>query len=564
MKRRRTNNKMAWIVACGFFCLFLICMLVMTYKVKQDVEADYLEEVNEILDRSSNLIVGNAEEFNDSNLLYDKNNQLTEEFKKKIEKIIKSFVNNTDQYLLIDIGVSDYSGNLLVDATEESMLYQKIDIRTGSNVSDFQDVNDLSYLEIDFNDYFSDAEISEVFSYYEKDRIKRAQETGRYYDFTIYYDQKTNKMVYFTINEREERPIPNTKTSNSVKLKTVFQWIGEDYIPPKTLDTQNIYEQTGGDITSLFYYPHLKFGEANYDEWKNDVMLHDFQEERNASYVSDTYEYDNDFSIRYSVRVNYRIHSWQAAVDSLKGMYVYSAIIMGICLIIVLSFMGQVYRKKEGLEETRRDFTNAIAHEFKTPLTIVRGLVENMEEEESEEEKAFYQRAIVEQTEIMDKLVQEIVLISKLDSEKFQLQKNSISVYSLIEEQMRKLECLVLEKKLKVRYQMNEDFVIEGDRLYLAKAFFNLLENAVSYNKEKGTISISIEKNRCLIENTADLISEEDLPHLCEMFFRGDKSRNTEGNHRGLGLYLSKRIFDMHDIQLAIENTEVGVRVIVS
>lgn len=564
MKRRRSNNKMEWIVGCGFLCLFLICMLMMTYKVKQDMEEDYLEEVNEILDRSSKLIGGNAEEFNDSNLLYDKNNQLTKEFKKKIEKIIKSFVNNTDPYLLIDIGVFDHSGNLLIDATEESMLYQEIDIRTGSNVSNFLDANDLSYLEIDFNDYFSDDEISEIFSYYEKDRIKRAQETGRYYDFTIYYNQKTDKMVYFTINEREERPIPNTRTSTSVKLKTVFHWMSEDYIPPKTLDTQNIYDQIGGDITSLFYYPHLKFGEANYDEWKNNAILHDFQEKRNASYVSDTYVYDNDFCINYSVRVNYRIHSWQAAVDSLMGIYVYSAIIMGICLIIVLLFMGQVYRKKEGLEETRRDFTNAIAHEFKTPLTIVRGLVENMEEEESEEEKAFYQRAIVEQTEIMDKLVQEMVLISKLDSEKFQLQKNTISICSLIEEQMRKLECPVLEKKLQVRYQMNEDFVVEGDRLYLSKAFFNLLENAVSYNKEKGNLLIYIEKNRCMIENTADLISEEDLPHLCEMFFRGDKSRNTVGNHRGLGLYLSKRIFDMHDIKLKIENTDQGVRVIVS
>ena len=108
---------------------------------------------------------------------------------------------------------------------------------------------------------------------------------------------------------------------------------------------------------------------------------------------------------------------------------------------------------------------------------------------------------------------------------------------------------------------MNEDFVMEGDRSYLAKAFFTLLENAVFYNKEEGNLSICIEKNRCVIENTADPISEEDLPHVCEMFFRGDKSRNTEGNHRGLGLYLSKRIFDMHDVKMKVENADQGVRV---
>ena len=84
----------------------------------------------------------------------------------------------------------------------------------------------------------------------------------------------------------------------------------------------------------------------------------------------------------------------------------------------------------------------------------------------------------------------------------------------------------------------------------------------MAYNKIDGRILIHTESDQCIIENTADPISEEDLPHVCDMFFTGNKSRNKEQNHKGLGLYLVKRIFEMHKIELKVENGDAGVRTV--
>lgn len=78
-----------------------------------------------------------------------------------------------------------------------------------------------------------------------------------------------------------------------------------------------------------------------------------------------------------------------------------------------------------------------------------------------------------------------------------------------------------------------------------------------------GEIRIHIKKDSCTIENTADAIKKEDLPHVCDMFFTSNKSRKSDINHKGLGLYLAKRIFEMHKLDMKIENSELGVMVTV-
>lgn len=154
-----------------------------------------------------------------------------------------------------------------------------------------------------------------------------------------------------------------------------------------------------------------------------------------------------------------------------------------------------------------------------------------------------------------------MIFISKLDNDKIKLRQESFTAILVMEEQMAKLKTLIEEKNLQVEYWKQEDFMLTGDRIYLEKAFFNILENAVSYNKTNGEIRIHVKKDSCTIENTADGIREEDLPHVCDMFFTSNKSRKSDLNHKGLGLYLAKRIFEMHKLNMKIENTQLGVKV---
>ena len=223
--------------------------------------------------------------------------------------------------------------------------------------------------------------------------------------------------------------------------------------------------------------------------------------------------------------------------------------------------IDQTYKKREALEENRRDFTNAMAHELKTPLGIIRGFAENLLEQVKEEKREYYLQQIIGQTEKMDKLAAEMITLSRMDSEKLVLRREKISLTALIQEELKELPAMTSKKQIEVRCETEEDLILQGDREYLGKALRNLLVNAVMYNRMNGQIRITVAARSCTIENTGTPLSEEQLEHAFEMFYRGDESRN--GNHTGLGLYLAKRILTLQGLSLDIENTQDGVRAVI-
>ncbi len=92
---------------------------------------------------------------------------------------------------------------------------------------------------------------------------------------------------------------------------------------------------------------------------------------------------------------------------------------------------------------------------------------------------------------------------------------------------------------------------------------WNLLSNAVDYNVDGGRIVIRVEMDRCVVENTGKPLGEDQLAHVFDMFYTGDKSRSKKNGHMGMGLFLAKKVFGLHGLDLTIENMEDGVRVIV-
>ena len=74
-----------------------------------------------------------------------------------------------------------------------------------------------------------------------------------------------------------------------------------------------------------------------------------------------------------------------------------------------------------------------------------------------------------------------------------------------------------------------------------------------------GFIKITIDKDQFRIENSGVKIGEDELPHVFDMFYTSDKSRNFSDKHMGLGLYLAKKIFELHKMNIVVANTEVGV-----
>lgn len=333
-------------------------------------------------------------------------------------------------------------------------------------------------------------------------------------------------------------------------------------------------------------FPYLaRSGYSQWQRWSESSYLSDFErrltfsqddiERTITEYSKDSYEIqtqdrlytciwtdtEESFQPASYLELRFESHPWLAAMDYLKYVYVMGLVLMIVCIAKSLYVTNQVYQQRAALEEMRRDFTNAMAHELKTPLSIIRGFAENLQEHHMENKRDYYLAQIIGQTEELDRLVTEMIAVSRMDSEELVLPKESVSIYALIREQIERLQPMIAEKNIQVQYACDEDFVVVGDPGYLAKAIGNLVSNAVSYNIENGSIRIQTDARRCGIKNTSPPLTEEQLAHAFDMFYSGDKSRNSKDKHMGLGLFLAKKILALHDLNISLENTQTGVQV---
>lgn len=341
-----------------------------------------------------------------------------------------------------------------------------------------------------------------------------------------------------------------------------------------------VYDETGALLAKS--ENTIGASKNSMDEWDKSIFPHDFPEQtdlsewsyagaaeessswlRTSSVVRLGCEPDSEFN-RY-IEAHMESYPWLAAFAHMKYLYAAGFVLILACMIKIIYSANRLYDQQEALEETRRDFINAIAHELKTPLGIIRNFAENLLEHTMEEKRDYYLTQIVGQTEEMDRLAGEMILVSRMDSENLVLQRETVSFDELIWEQLNRLKPVIEEKKLEVELQKEQDFRLEGDKDYLAKAVWNLLSNAAAYNVPEGRILITLKEKSCAIENTGFPLSEEQLKRSFELFYSGNKSRSAkDGKHMGMGLYLAEKIFSRHGLSVALENTKIGVKATIS
>ena len=363
------------------------------------------------------------------------------------------------------------------------------------------------------------------------------------------------------------------KTFYETDSKIVWEWANpEGEGQPEKGEVQDIFPVV---------FPYMNAYE-DWHKWSSSAYLHGFpkygdftwkkgQESPDIKVDSDLLYYKSSYPLKVGpidnplayLEIRMEVCPWAAALNYMKYAYLAGIVLTLACMFLVLYVFNQTDQRQKALEQTRRDITNAMAHELKTPLGIIRNFAENLLEHTMEEKREYYLSQIIGQTEEMDHLVVEMIGISKLDSEELVLKKESVSLAELVHEQMERFEPLIREKNLQIQYLQTTDFLIDGDREYLAKAIWNLLSNAVDYNVPKGRIRINIEKERCCIENTGTPLEEEQLCHVFDLFYTGDKRRDKQEKHRGLGLFLAKKIFTLHHMGLALENTDDGIQAVI-
>lgn len=217
-------------------------------------------------------------------------------------------------------------------------------------------------------------------------------------------------------------------------------------------------------------------------------------------------------------------------------------------------------QKDRDQEEKRREFIATISHELKSPITAVSGQLEGMIYGIGNyKDRDKYLRQSHQIMKEMEKLVFEILDISQLESFQFTPNLQKLNLSALVQKNLESFHYFRNEENIKFDTLIEPDLFIEADEKLITKAVANVISNAVKYCEVAGTVTTTLQRADAThisltISNSGSYIEESLLAKIFEPFYRVEKSRNRKTGGSGLGLFIVKKILDMHHVQYSITN----------
>lgn len=224
--------------------------------------------------------------------------------------------------------------------------------------------------------------------------------------------------------------------------------------------------------------------------------------------------------------------------------------------------LEQQRAETELAEQKRDELILYLAHDLKTPLTSVIGylsiLNENKEMNRSQREQCI--RVGLEKAMRLEKLINEFFEITRFRQSDITLSKTNIDLHYMLIQLVDEFTPQLQSSHVEIEILMTEDVQIRGDANYLARAFQNVLKNAVAYSDKGSVITILVlyQKENAIIKvsNIGDIILPEQQAHIFEKFYRADEARQGNTGGAGLGLAIAKNIIVLHGGTIAVESKE--------
>lgn len=257
-----------------------------------------------------------------------------------------------------------------------------------------------------------------------------------------------------------------------------------------------------------------------------------------------------------AVLVSYAAEGYplKALLPVLIPVWAFSLVLALFCAAVLSYALLRVWRRQERVEQVRRETTAALAHELKTPLSVLSATAELLGDRLAPEKQAHYLSVIQAQARRMDDSVRQMLELSRLENGVQALRRTEFSLTELAQERLQ--AALPTESSLRTEITAEGELTVCADRALLARALDAILENAVQHTPEGGSIIVRLADGICAVTNTGEAIPAEALPHLWEAYYQADPSRSTRGS--GLGLSIAKTVFDLHGYACGAENTENG------
>lgn len=226
---------------------------------------------------------------------------------------------------------------------------------------------------------------------------------------------------------------------------------------------------------------------------------------------------------------------------------------------LVFSYLSYARAKSVyDMYEYRRKMTDALAHDLKTPLSVISAYAENLREDVNSGKRTYYSDRIIESVGNMNRLIDNTLSFSKITGGKLRLKTERLDIGALAREICEEQTELFERRQITVLPDVKVRFIRECDRELMRQALSNLIAN-VAFHAEEGTVaSVTSSEDSLVIENrTDDTIT--DVSRLCEPFVKGDASRGDKGS--GLGLAVAKEDLEAMGFKLSIECIDGTFRV---
>ena len=234
--------------------------------------------------------------------------------------------------------------------------------------------------------------------------------------------------------------------------------------------------------------------------------------------------------------------------------------VLGISLLLGIYIINRSANKEIQNARLQSDFLLSVSHELKSPIAAIKLALQTLIRPGLNPEKtATIRNSALEDTQRLEKLVQNILLSASLDSDALELYKTKFDLVAMVKRLMTNYESEVGKGSFNL-YTNSTKIIINGDEQNLKQAISNVIENAIKYRKNKLPVNISLstlEKEvNCNIENIGIAIDIGDLDRIFDKFYRGSNSGIRKKEGTGIGLYISRAIVNAHGGNISVKSVD--------
>ena len=216
--------------------------------------------------------------------------------------------------------------------------------------------------------------------------------------------------------------------------------------------------------------------------------------------------------------------------------------------------------KIENFDQSRSQFVQNASHELKTPLATMKILLENLiyQPDMPSELRAEFMQDMNHEIDRLSGIITDLLTLTQMDSKQTAMKMENVDLSALCEDTVHAHQLAATKAKLSLQADIAESVTLLGDESKLSQVVYNLIDNAVKYTPEGGSVHVSLKSDSreavLVVRDTGIGIPEEDVKHIFDRFYRVDKARSRATGGTGLGLSIVRQMVQLHGGEVRVES----------